>query len=54
MLFMILVKASANSETENRPHPHLMKLMDDYNDLLEQHGVHIMAKGFIPVVKVIE
>jgi len=48
MLFMILVKASYNSENENRPNTRLMKLMDDYNDVLEQRGVRIMAKGLHP------
>jgi hypothetical protein len=48
MLFMILVKASRNSEGANLPNKALMKQMDDYNDLLDAAGVKRMAKGLHP------
>jgi hypothetical protein len=48
MLYMLLVKASQNSEGNNLPNPSLMKLMDDYNDALEAAGVKVMAKGLKP------
>ena len=48
MLFMLLVKSSRNAEGKRLPNPHLMKLMDDYNDALEAAGVRVMAKGLHP------
>lgn len=48
MLFMMIVKASKNSEGSNMPHKTLMKAMDDYNDELIQAGVRVMAKGLHP------
>lgn len=48
MLYIMFVKASRNSEGSQRPHPTLMKQMDDYNDALEKAGVKVMAKGLKP------
>jgi hypothetical protein len=48
MLFMMIVKASKNSEGLNLPNKELMKAMDDYNDELIQAGVRVMAKGLHP------
>lgn len=48
MLFMILVKASTNSENDNRPRPDLQEAMDQYNDALIEAGVRVMAMGLHP------
>jgi hypothetical protein len=48
MLFIILVKASKNSEGANLPSPVLMQAMDQYNDQLDAAGIKIMAKGLHP------
>lgn len=48
MLFMILVKASENSEKGLLPPEQLRLEMDDYNQQLEEAGVKIMAKGLHP------
>lgn len=48
MLFMILVKASNNSEAGNLPSPELMGAMDRYNEELVEAGVRVMAKGLHP------
>jgi len=53
MLFMIIVKASKNSEDENKANPELMKQMDDYNEALEAAGVRVMAKGLHPTKEAI-
>ncbi|NMH73590.1 YciI family protein [Bacillus sp. RO2] len=48
MLFMLIVKASTNSETGNRPNPEFNAAMDRYNDELVKAGVRVMAKGLHP------
>ena len=48
MLFMLIVKASKNSEAGNLPSPELMKAMDLYNEDLDNAGVKLMAKGLHP------
>ena len=48
MLFMILVKASKNSESGNLPSPELREAMTKYNEELVKAGVRIMAKGLHP------
>ncbi len=48
MLYMIIVKASNLSESETAPSKELMSQMDLYNDLLENAGIKIMAKGLHP------
>lgn len=48
MLFMMIVKASSNSEGINLPMPHLEALMDQYNQDLMNAGVRVMAKGLHP------
>ena len=48
MLFMMIVKASKNSECKNIPQPHLEVMMDQYNQDLINAGVGGMAKDFIP------
>jgi len=48
MLFMILVKASLNSEGRQRPHPKLNEAMTNYNHQLIDAGVRVMAKGLHP------
>ena len=48
MLFMIIVKASKNSEAGNLPSPELREAMSKYNEKLEKAGVRIMAKGLYP------
>lgn len=48
MLFMLIVKASSNSEKGNLPSSELMEAMDKYNEELLQAGVRIMAKGLHP------
>ena len=48
MLFMIMVKASRNSEAGNLPSPELREAMTKYNEELVEAGVRIMAKGLHP------
>ncbi|MCM3618256.1 YciI family protein [Sutcliffiella horikoshii] len=48
MLFMLIVKASKNSETGNRPNPELNQAMDRFNEELIKADVRVMAKGFHP------
>ena len=48
MLFMLIVKASKNSEAGNLPRPELMEAMDKYNEELVAAGVRVMAKGLHP------
>lgn len=48
MLYMMIVKASSNSEGANIPNKELMLKMDEYNDELIAAGVRVMAKGLHP------
>ena len=48
MLFMLLIKASRNSEGANLPNRELMNKMDRFNDQLDQAGIKRMAKGLYP------
>lgn len=48
MLFMLIVKASKNSEGANLPSPELMEAMTKYNEELVKAGVRVMAKGLHP------
>ncbi|EAR67804.1 hypothetical protein B14911_13607 [Bacillus sp. NRRL B-14911] len=48
MLFMLIVKASKNSEGRNLPSPELMEAMTKYNEELVKAGVRVMAKGLYP------
>jgi len=48
MLFMMIVKASKNSEAGNLPSSELMEAMDKYNGELVKAGVRVMAKGLHP------
>ncbi|MBU1093928.1 MAG: YciI family protein [Firmicutes bacterium] len=48
MLFMMIVKASKNSEGTNLPNLALRQAMDEYNDALIEGGVRVMAKGLHP------
>ncbi|TGB03681.1 YciI family protein [Halobacillus salinus] len=48
MLFMVIVKASANSELGNLPSTELMEAMKKYNEELVEAGVRVMAKGLHP------
>ncbi len=48
MLFMLIVKASKNSEGENLPSEELMEAMSKYNEELVEAGVRVMAKGLHP------
>ncbi|CAN7262715.1 YciI family protein [Rossellomorea sp. LjRoot5] len=48
MLFMMIVKASRNSEAGNPPSPELMEAMTKYNEDLVEAGVRVMAKGLHP------
>ncbi|MDF2674932.1 MAG: hypothetical protein K0R09_3200 [Clostridiales bacterium] len=48
MLFMLIVKASKNSEAGNLPSPELMEAMTKYNEELVKAGVRVMAKGLHP------
>ncbi|MCF0149319.1 MAG: YciI family protein [Clostridium sp.] len=48
MLFMLIVKASKNSEAGNLPSPDLMEDMDKYNEDLIKAGIRVMAKGLHP------
>ena len=45
MLFMLIVKASKNSEAGNLPSPELMEAMTKYNEELVKAGVRVMSKG---------
>lgn len=48
MLFMLIVKASKNSEEGKLPSTELMEAMSSYNDALVKAGVRVMAKGLHP------
>lgn len=48
MLFMLLVKASKNSEAGHLPPADLMQAMTRFNEELVQAGVRIMARGLHP------
>lgn len=48
MLFMLIVKASKNSEAGNRPSEALVEAMSNYNVELINAGVRVMAKGLHP------
>ncbi len=48
MLFMMIVKASKNSEAGNLPSPELIEAMSKYNEELVEAGVRVMAKGLHP------
>ncbi|WML48467.1 YciI family protein [Neobacillus sp. PS3-34] len=48
MLFMLIVKASKNSEAGNLPSTELMEAMTKYNEELVNAGVRVMAKGLHP------
>ncbi|MER2000748.1 MAG: YciI family protein [Lysinibacillus sp.] len=48
MLFMLIVKASKNSEAGNLPSPELMEAMKKYNEELVKAGVRVMSKGLHP------
>lgn len=48
MLFMILVKASQNSEGPQRPNKKLNEAMTHYNQQMMDAGVRVMAKGLQP------
>jgi hypothetical protein len=48
MLFMLIVKASKNSEAGNLPSSQLMEAMTKYNEELVKAGVRVMAKGLHP------
>ncbi|MGM0752485.1 MAG: YciI family protein [Bacillota bacterium] len=48
MLFMMIVKASKNSEAGNLPSPELIEAMTKYNEELVKAGVRVAAKGLHP------
>ena len=48
MLFMLIVKASKNSEAGNLPELELRDAMTKYNEELVKAGVRVMAKGLHP------
>lgn len=48
MLFMLMVKASFNSENGSRPNEKLNQLMREYNEKLVAAKVRVMAKGLHP------
>ena len=48
MLFMLIVKASRNSEAGNLPSKELMDAMTKYNEELVEAGIRVMAKGLHP------
>ncbi|MDV4151325.1 YciI family protein [Clostridium sp. AL.422] len=48
MLFMLIVKASKNSEAGNLPSSELIEAMNKYNEDLVKAGVRVMAKGLQP------
>jgi len=51
MLFMLIVKASHNSEAGNLPSEELMEQMSEFNQALVKAGVRVMAKGLHPSSK---
>ncbi|MEN6635442.1 MAG: YciI family protein [Clostridiaceae bacterium] len=48
MLFMLLIKASVNSEAGHMPPEELQLAMRRYNEDLVRAGVRVMAKGLYP------
>ncbi len=48
MLFMMIVKASKNSEAGNLPSTELIEAMTKYNEELVEAGVRVMSKGLHP------
>ena len=48
MLYMLIVKASQNSEAGNLPSSELMDAMTKYNEELVKAGVRVTAKGLHP------
>ena len=48
MLFMLIVKASKNSEAGNLPSSELIEAMNKYNQDLVKAGIRVMAKGLHP------
>ena len=48
MLFMMIVKASKNSEAGKFPSAELIEAMSKYNEELVKAGVRVMAKGLHP------
>lgn len=48
MLFVLIVKASKNSEQGISPPKALREAMSRYNEALDDAGVRVMAKGFHP------
>lgn len=48
MLFMLIVKASKNSEAGNLPSTELMEAMTKFNEEMVEAGVRVMAKGLHP------
>jgi len=48
MLFMLIVKATKNSEEGKLPSTEHMEAMTSYNDALVKAGVRVMAKGLHP------
>ncbi len=48
MLFMLIVKASRNSEGGNLPSPELNEAMSNFNEALVKAGVRVAAKGLYP------
>ena len=48
MLFMMIVKASKNSEAGNLPSSELIEAMTKYNEELVKAGIRVMAKGLHP------
>jgi hypothetical protein len=48
MLYMMIVKASKNSEAGNLPSAELIEAMSKFNEELINAGVRIMAKGLHP------
>ena len=48
MLFMMIVKASKNSEAGNLPSSELMEAMTKFNEELVKAGIRVMAKGLHP------
>ena len=48
MLFMLIVKASRNSEAGKLPSSELIEAMTKFNEELVKAGVRVMAKGLHP------
>lgn len=48
MRFMLIVKATENSEVEKFPNQELMDAMTKYVEELIKAGVHVMAEGLQP------